>query len=163
MSKLHFLLKHGTLDQAKTAVENSNKEVLGHATAMTKLLTRMKSEGDPDYERMRHEHIVEFAQDRIKSSWVVDSEHVKPENLKMIAVNFPHMIGRVAKNKNADADVLRVAYEQAKAHPLRVDGDDVRKIIQHPNVSKDVLHDIATNYEGMGTRAFAQQRLADWK
>jgi hypothetical protein len=121
MSRLHFMLKYGTLDHAKDAVATSNKEVLGHSTAMTKLLDRMKSENDPDYEKMRDEHIGEFAKHRIKSSWVVDSQHATPEHLKTIADNFPHMMERAARNKNNTPDSLRHMYSKTEAlDPKRI-------------------------------------------
>jgi len=162
-NKISFLLKYGTLDQAKKAVDTADTDKVGFITATKKLLTRMKEVGDPDYEKMRDNHMGNFSNDRIKSSWVVDSEHMKPEHLKTIVEKFPHMVDRVAKNKNTNADVLRFAYEQSKLHPLKIDGDDVRKIIKNPNVPKDVVEHIAKHYEGMGTRAFAQQRLENWK
>jgi hypothetical protein len=163
MSKLLFNLKYGTLEQAKKAVETTDKERIGYATAGKQLLDRMKAEGDPDYEHTRNKFMSEMVNHRIKSSWVVDSTHAKPEHLKTIARNYPHMIERVAKNPMADADTMRISWEQAKKHPLRVEGSDVRGIIRNPNTPKDVVQEIADKYGGMATREFAQQRLADWK
>lgn len=161
MSKLHFLIKHGTLDQAKKAVTTSDKNVLGHATAMVKLLDRMKDEGDPDYEKVRNEHMDDFASNRIKSLWIVDSQHVGQEHLKTMAKKFPNMIDRVAKNKIADDSTLRHVYDIAKNTPPHIDSSyDARKnIAQHPNASRELVQHIADNDRGMAVRAFAQERL----
>lgn len=158
MSKLHFLIKHGTLEHAKQAITSSDKERLGHATAMVKLLDRMKDEGDPDYEKVRNEHMNEFASDRIKSSWVVDSHHVTQDHLKMITDKFPHMADRVARNKNASPDTLRHIYNKTESMSLDDRADARYRIAQHENIPKDLAQKLATD-PGMRTRSAAQFRL----
>jgi hypothetical protein len=147
------------LDQAKQSITTSDQERLGHATAMVKLLDRMKSEGDPDYEKVRDKHMHEFASDRIKSSWVVDSHHAQPEHLKIIADKFPHMLERVAKNDNADPDTLRRVYDKSEPLKHSDDGSMTRwRIAQHQNIPKDLATKLASDIS-MRARSAAQYRL----
>jgi hypothetical protein len=156
MSKLHFLLKYGSLDKAKQAVASSDTERMGHAHAMDKLLDRMKTEGDPDYAKVRDDHMGDFAKDRIKASWIVSSKHITPEHLKTIA-GIPHMQEFVAKNPNADADTLRVLHDKSIGDQ---DGHVTRKrITQHTNAPEDLIQHMHANDPSLLVRAYARDRI----
>lgn len=160
MSKLNFAVKYGSLDQAKKAVAGSDTETMGHAFAMTKLLDRMRSDGDPDYERFRDEHLNEFAAHKIKASWIVDTDHVTQDHLKTIADKHPYLMDRAAKNKNASPDTLRFIYDKSSGLKYSDERGSVRyRIAQHDNLPKDLAVKLAEDPGFMRARSAAKFRL----
>ena len=160
MSRLHFMLKYGTLDHAKSAIAGSNKELFGHFTAMNKLLNRMKDAGDPDYDRVRDEHFSDSIGDRIKVSHIVDSDHATPAHLQAALTNYPIYADRVARNKNADVETLHMAYK-ASFFKGADDGPITRRAItQHENAPKDLVTQMAESDPSGLVRGAAQFRLS---